>query len=314
MENPNYLKLGDTGHQVIKLQKSLIKKGYALKETGIFDSTTFRAVAELQRASGLEVDGYVGKQIWQLLDGITPLNYYNPTDIPAPNFTLYPYNALNNEYYKEVYRKDKIIIKSSCTSSHPLSWVGRVESNRIMEKSNAQGSAFAIGGKLESYWLYESKIRNAEEVNGSIYKFFDEENWSNVVKINPNGIMVNSTSIGITLCNMGGLIVSSTGMMLNSFGLPVNDKDVFDLGRNYKGYRYFHNYTNEQIESLYNLIRWIMSKYNIKISRSVYGQPLWWDISRDALNSRSGIWNGNNFSEICDIYPHPLLIEMLNKL
>jgi hypothetical protein len=186
---------------------------------------------------------------------------------------------------------------------------------RINEKSKAIGSAFAIGGKLESYWLYESKIRNTEEVNGMIYKFFDEEYWANCIRSGqPNDMSINSTAIGITLCNMGGLIVSSTGMMLNSFGLPVNDKDVFDLGRNYKGYRYFHNYTNEQIDSLYQLIRWTMSKYNIKISRSIYGQPLWWDISRDALNARTGIWNGNNFSENCDIYPHPLLIEMLNKL
>jgi hypothetical protein len=94
MENPNYLKLGDTGHMVLKLQKSLIKKGYKIKETGIFDSDTFRSVAELQRSSGLPVDGYVSRQIWQLLDGITPLNYYNPTDIPAPNFALYPYGLL----------------------------------------------------------------------------------------------------------------------------------------------------------------------------------------------------------------------------
>jgi peptidoglycan hydrolase-like protein with peptidoglycan-binding domain len=61
--NPNYLKIGDKSANVIKLQKLLIKKGYQLKETGVFDPDTFRAVSDLQKSVGLDVDGIASKQV-----------------------------------------------------------------------------------------------------------------------------------------------------------------------------------------------------------------------------------------------------------
>ncbi len=313
--NPKYLKLGDNGANVIKLQKGLNKKGFNIKETGLFDAETYRAVAELQRSSGLEINGIVSTQLWQILDGLTPINYFNPTDITRPQMFEYAYNALDMEYYSDIHKKDKIIIMSSATSAHPLSYIGKIEAQRVLLKNKSIGTAFCIGGKLESYWLYEGKSHNINETNGSIYKFFNEENWASFIRTGqPNDYSINSSAIGITLCNMGGLILSKTGVMLNSMGLPVSDKDVFDLGRTWKGYRYFHAYTDEQLNVLYELIRWIISKYSLKISRGIYGQPLWFDTSRDALNNKSGIWNGNNYSDSIDIYPHPQLIEILNKI
>lgn len=69
---------GATGQYVVELQKKLLSLGYSLPiygADGDFGTETYNAVIAFQKASGLVVDGEVGKNTWAALD--------KPTTAPA---------------------------------------------------------------------------------------------------------------------------------------------------------------------------------------------------------------------------------------
>lgn len=71
-------------------------------------------------------------------------------------------------------------------------------------------------------------------------------------------------SIGIEICNFGGLTKQGNNYLTYT-GQIVNPKYVEDLGYNFRGYRYWHKYTDKQLESLSQLIRNLSIKYDIDI-------------------------------------------------
>lgn len=70
-DNPT-LRKGDSGTAVYKLQSILQGLGYDLGKLGVdgeFGSATEKAVKAFQKAAGLTVDGIVGKDTWNALEG-----------------------------------------------------------------------------------------------------------------------------------------------------------------------------------------------------------------------------------------------------
>jgi metacaspase-1 len=62
------LQRGDTGPDVVRLQKLLINQGFTLTADGVFGSMTESAVRSFQRSVGLTADGIVGPMTWQALE------------------------------------------------------------------------------------------------------------------------------------------------------------------------------------------------------------------------------------------------------
>ena len=56
------------GPDVLLLQEKLVKKGYQICTSGVYDKTTENAVLSFQQAWGLQADGIVGPDTWNLLD------------------------------------------------------------------------------------------------------------------------------------------------------------------------------------------------------------------------------------------------------
>lgn len=291
--NPNYLKIGDKSANVIKLQKLLIKKGYQLKETGVFDPDTFRAVSDLQKSVGLDVDGIASKQVQNALEGFSVLTYNEPINKPNVQQDFLPYTE--NQYYKENYKKDKIIIQISNTNNMAYNYLGKLDHLRISNNDKAIGTSYIIGNDIN-------------------LQIFEDESQANIIHTNQqNNFNLNTSSIGITLCNQGGLTISRRGIV-NFNGDIVPDNEVFDLGRVQRGYRYFHLFTDKQLNMLSETIKYLSSKYSLKLSKGIYGQPTQFDINRDALNGKSGLWSLNNFNELSLLSPQPNLISVLNSI
>lgn len=71
VNNLPVLQKGSTGLAVIKLQNTLISKGYSCGSSGAdgdFGQGTYNAVCAFQRDHGLEVDGIVGPNTWAALE------------------------------------------------------------------------------------------------------------------------------------------------------------------------------------------------------------------------------------------------------
>jgi hypothetical protein len=68
-------KLGDVGEGVALLQRRLVRAGYALDVTHVFDEATQKAVMALQRTAGLVVDGIAGPKTFVAVAGVYPAHY-----------------------------------------------------------------------------------------------------------------------------------------------------------------------------------------------------------------------------------------------
>lgn len=92
------LKKGDSGKWVTLAQTELINKGYSCGKTGAdgkFGANTEKAVKEFQKDHGLKVDGIIGEQTWNALDGAEPAIRYTVT---IPGLTASQADALIKQY------------------------------------------------------------------------------------------------------------------------------------------------------------------------------------------------------------------------
>lgn len=149
---------------------------------------------------------------------------------------------------------------------------------------------------------------------GEIVQGFKSEMWAYHLGLKSSHflglpfIKLDKLSIGIEICNWGYL-VEKNGEFYNYVGKKV--KDVCKLDEPYKGFTYFENYTDAQIESVKGLLLLWRDKYAIDLS---YNEDIW-QVTKRALSGRVGVYTHNSVrKDKVDVYPHPKLIEMLQSL
>jgi hypothetical protein len=210
-----------------------------------------------------------------------------------------------NQYIKEKHTKLQIYLHHTAGNSDPFAVFKGWESN-----TERIATCVSIGGKPTST---TSKWQDGEVVQG-----FSSQFWayhlglkeSTFQKYNIPYRSLDKISIGIEICNWGQLTLKS-GKFFNYVNRIVPDNEVVELDKPYKGYKYFHAYTEAQIDATKDLLILWKDKYNIPIS---YNEDIW-DITTRALKGESGVFTHNSVrTDKVDVSPQPKLIEMLKSL
>lgn len=219
-------------------------------------------------------------------------------------------------YYHESIPKDSIFIRHTNGYYRP-DWVIDSWGKDRKESTNKirSGSAFVIGGK-NPISFHEDKF------NGVIYRAFDEDMWAHHLFIKAkNNTFLNQKSIGIEICNYGELIKSSNGEFYTSTNVKIPLSDVTMLEDHFRGERYFHSYTDLQIESLYNLLVFLGEKFEINLKKGLQkniekmGVEKAFELSESALMGSQGLWSHSNVRiDKLSCYPHPDLIKTIMSL
>jgi hypothetical protein len=190
------------------------------------------------------------------------------------------------------------------------------------------GNASGVG--VYDYWKGTServatavtiagKSKNGSWVDGQIVQGFSSKFWAyhlglkNSVFKNAGlpYISLDKISIGIEICNWGQLTKTARGFETYVKTI-VPDDEVLELETPFKGYKYFHNYTDAQIESVKNLLIYWKGIWNIPIA---YKGDEIFKIDRRALTGEPGVYTHNSVrTDKVDIYPHPKMIQMLKSL
>jgi len=225
------------------------------------------------------------------------------------------YPLFEEAFYQDPHPKDAIFIRHTDGHFRP-DWVidswGRDRKNSTNKIRS--GSAFVIGG---------SNLGKKPEAkfNGKIYRAFDPEMWSHHLFIkSKSNTFLNQKSIGIELCNYGELIKTANGDFYTKTNIKVPKKDVVTLESSFRGATYFHAYTNEQIESLRDLIIYLGEEFEINIKRGIkkeieaLGAYAGFELSETALHGGQGLWSHSNVRvDRLSCYPHPDLIKVINS-
>jgi len=127
-----------------------------------------------------------------------------------------------------------------------------------------------VGGSAKStfeWWLKDpGRIGTAYIIDkdGTINEVFPPQYWAHHLGLNhPDNRSANELSIGIEIASEGALIKKEDSK-LYAFNGKREFKDKFvDLGKKWRGYRYFDAYAKEQIASAVGLINILCEKYQI---------------------------------------------------
>jgi len=208
-----------------------------------------------------------------------------------------------SQYFAEEFPKSQIYLHHTAGNPSGIGCSNWWKSNEIRV-----ATAFIITGNVKN-----SKV----EKDGDIIQCFKSEHWAyhlgnkplNAFKIAWKNL--DKISIGIEICNWGYLVKGADGKFRNYVNGVVPIEEVCELAVPFKGYKYYHSYTDAQIESVKELLIYLCDKY--KISK-VYNEDIW-DLSKRAFEGVNGIYTHNSIrKDKSDVYPAPKLIAMLKSL
>lgn len=198
-----------------------------------------------------------------------------------------------SDYYREKFAKTQIYLHHTAGADNGkgvFSWWGRTQT-RVATCVIINRNGDIMQGYSSKYWAYHLGLKSAT------FKAFG-------LRYMP----LDRSSIGIEITNWGGL-TKKKSKYYNYLGGEVKKEDVIEL--DFKGYKYYHNYTDAQIAAVSELLALWEGKYNIKAK---YNKDIF-KVCQRALKGESGVYTHNSVREDKnDVYPHPKLIEMLKAL
>ena len=168
-----------------------------------------------------------------------------------------------DEYFSEETIKNSIVLHHTAGSHRPDWVVSAWDRDKTKGgKSLRVATHYIVGGK--------STRDGNTEWDGKIIESFDLKYWAHHIgSKSSNNSQLNKQSVGIEICNYGPLTRSQSGEFFTYVNTLVPKEDVIDLGKNFRGYRYYHNYTDKQIESVKELILSLSEKYSIDVCKGI---------------------------------------------
>jgi N-acetyl-anhydromuramyl-L-alanine amidase AmpD len=210
-----------------------------------------------------------------------------------------------SQYIKEVTEKKQIVLHHTAGNS---SGPGTIK----MWNSDDRGriaTCVTISGKGQSKDTYDGEICQA----------FSSKHWAWHLGIKADvfrskglpQIAIDKHAIGIEICSWGPL--DKVGdKFYNYVDREIPADQVTELETPYKGHKYYHRYTDAQIESVKNLLMYWRDTYGIDLT---YREDDMWTVSTRALKGEHGVYTHNSYrKDKTDIHPCPRMIAMLKSL
>jgi len=213
-------------------------------------------------------------------------------------------NFGDDQYFREEVKKVQIFLHHTAGSTSAINtakgWQG--DSSKV-------ATAFVIAGNVKS----------ATEKDGDIIQCFGSKYWGYHLGVKEEAftamklpyIKLDSRSVAIETCNWGQLMKHADGTFVNYLNGVIPASEVTTLDKPFKGFTYFHKYTDAQIAALKDLLVYLCDKYQIS---KVYNPDIF-DITTRAFKGENGIFTHNSVrTDKWDIYPCPRMIAMLSSL
>ena len=289
------LKRGSKGESVKTLQEFL-----KLTTDGDFGPKTEAAVKEWQKTHGLMVDGVVGPKTWAAM-GI--LNTDNAENIEVVNaLSIKKYWMPETTYFKGPVPKDWIFLHHTAGGDNPY----QVADMWARDNRGNVATEYILGG--------QNVTNKNAKFDGELIQCFPDGGYG--WHTGTGNSVMHRNSVAIEVCCMGQIVNGKTYV-----NTPADPYQVIKLAKPFRGFQYWHNYSDAQITALKNWILFVANKYSIdpRIGLVEYVRAKGAD-GFDVLDVRKaestpGMYSHTNVIRgKVDMYPHPDLIDMLLSL
>ena len=294
------LKRGDSGEDIKLLQTAL-----NLKADGNFGPATEAAVKNFQGSHGLQIDGLVGSTTQKLIFK-GDLEKHLDTQITLNPFKIYYLDS--DEYNSGPNKPEYLFLHHTAGGDDPFDTVNQWNND--------------TRGKIATEFVIGGPSANGKSIkhDGVIVKCMPDGGYA--WHLGDNGSQhMHVNSVGIEVCNFGPL--TKSGNIYKTYtGGVVHPDQVCDLGFKFRGYQYYHKYSDAQIEALKDLILFIAKRDGIDIKK---GLVEWLNTKTpiEAFEFSQDAWAGkvkgmlthtHTRKDKSDMSPQPNLIAMLKSL
>lgn len=210
-------------------------------------------------------------------------------------------NFPTSQYIQEEHPKKQIYIHHTAGNSSAqqvfTGWASNTERIATCVAISGPGTNSVDGqivqGFSSKYWAYHLGLKESTFQRFNVpYKSLDK------------------ISIGIEICNWGQLTLRD-GKFYSYVNREIPANQVCELDKPHRGFKYYHNYSDAQIDSVRELLVLWNSRYNIPLT---YIEDIW-DVTPRALRGDAGVFTHNSVrTDKVDVYPHPKMIQMLKSL
>jgi len=293
---------GCTGENVRAVQEIL-----GIENDGIFGPITEGFVKDFQKSKGLFPDGIIGPKTWVLLQVATTDQSEKSEDNGFNEIQINEHFLPKGEYLEGPTKKEYLFLHHTAGWHNPYKCIdnwGRDNRGRI-------ATEFVIGGP---------SITNTNfEHDGEIVKCIPDGGYGWHLGKNGNQSM-HTNSVGIEVCNFSYLKKSEDKYFCYA-KYEVDPAQVVELSTPFHNKRYWHKYSDRQIESLRKLILFIADRDNIDVRAGLPplikqkgADAFAWNV--DAYYGRvKGLWaHSNTNRHKSDMFPQENLLTMLTEL
>lgn len=210
-----------------------------------------------------------------------------------------------SQYFKEETKKSQIVLHHTAGNS---SGPGTIKMWDADDR-----------GRIATCVTISGKGLSKDTYDGEICQAFSSKYWAYHLGIKPDvfraaGVpykKIDPIAIGIEICSWGPL-EKKGDKFYNYVDREVPADQVTELETPYKGHKYYHRYTDAQIESTKNLLLYWRDTYGIDLT---YNEKDMWSVSKRALSGENGVYTHNSYRrDKTDIHPCPRMIAMLKSL
>jgi N-acetyl-anhydromuramyl-L-alanine amidase AmpD len=303
------LKKGSKGKEVKKLQEAL-----GIGADGIFGPGTEASVKQFQKDNGLTIDGIVGSKTWEAIGIDTDSDSAaEETEYTTKDGLVIERQYLDKDEYVRDYGKIEplgFFLHHTAGWDNPFNTVN----NWNRDKRGRVATQYCIGG---------TNVKGKEaKYDGTVVECFPNNylGW-HLGKVGK--FSISKLSGGVELNNFGYL-KKKDGKYYTYVNTEVKPEFVCDLGYKFRGFQYWHAYSEKQIESLRLLIlhlKDIYPKMDLenglpKLLKDGMHPKDAFEFNSDAYYAKQfGLWTHTNVrKDKFDCFPQPELVEMLKNL
>jgi len=291
------LKKGSKGNEVKELQKFL-----GLTADGIFGAQTEKAVKKWQWENGLTDDGIVGPETSNHM-GLSSTDLSEKFYTTSNGLQVEQYYLPHGEYIDEITKKEYVFLHHTAGWHKPKnvidSW-GRDSRGKV-------ATEFVLGGP--------SIKGDDDSYDGELIQCFPEGCYGWHLGKNGSHYM-HKHSIGIEVCNFGYIKNGKTYA-----GTTAHESQIVKLTKPFRGYEYWHKYSDKQIEVIRLWLLWIAERDSIDIRKGLVEEIKkkgadGFEFNEEAYYGKiKGLWTHTNTrKDKVDMFPQQELLDMLLSL